>query len=381
MANNLNINGNVHATQDVGGVHYAVQKTAYGPDGSAILMDTKPAADVTVTEAVTELTTLNSKITKGAASEADGIAVADSSLSVVTGVAAAHLQNTDLLTNVVNGWYDVGDFTSATVQLITSAGISGGVVTFEQTNDTTLAVTGSAILGYDVAVASPTAPLFTINLSASTVRVIRFPLHCKYFRVRASIAVAGGTAQVSMALSQRPLAHTANHVYSSSAANFSAMVSGSAANAAAATGNPVTVAGVVKTAVATAGTNGTVSRTSVSASGAAVVMPYSIPELDWQASTVITNTTDVALKTAGGATVRNYCTNIDYINTSAVATTVIIKDGSTAIWTGYAPASMTVPISISFVRPKKTAVNAALNVAAGTTGANIYFNAGGYSDV
>lgn len=381
MANNLNIGGVVHGTSEVGGTHYPIHKTGYGPDGAIVVMDTKPAADVTVTAAVTELQTLNSKIAKGAATEADSIAVADSSLTIVTGVSGAHIQNIDMITNVVNGWFDVGDFTSTTVQLITSPGISGGVVTFEQTNDTTLAAAGSAILGYDVAVASPTAPLFTINLIASTVRVIRFPLHCKYFRVRTSTAVLGGTAQVSMALSQRPLAHTANHVYSSYAANFSAMVSGNAGHASAATGNPVSVAGVVKTAVATAGTNGNVSRLSVSASGANVTMPYSIPELDWQSSVVITTATDVTLKTAGGATVRNYCTNIDYINTSAVATTIIIKDGTTAIWTGYAPANMTLPASIAFIRPKKTAVNTALNVAAGTTGANVYFNAGGYSDV
>ena len=302
------------------------------------------------------------KIAKGAATEADSIAVADSSLTIVTGVAGPHIQNIDMITNVVNGWFDVGDFTSTTVQLITSPGISGGAVIFEQTNDTTLAAAGSAIFGYDVAVATPTAPLFTINLSASTVRVIRFPLHCKYFRVRTSTAVLGGTAQVSMALSQRPLAHTANHVYSSSAANFSAMVSGSAGHASAATGNPVSVAGVVKTAVAAAGTNGNVSRLSVSASGANVTMPYSIPELDWQSSVVITTATDVTLKTAGGATVRNYCTNIDYINTSAVATTIIIKDGTTAIWTGYAPANMTLPASIAFIRPKKTAVNTAFSM-------------------
>jgi hypothetical protein len=100
--------------------------------------------------------------------------------------------------------------------------------------------------------------------------------------------------------------------------------------------------------------------------------------LDIALTTPITVTTDTALKAAGAATIRNYLTGIQIQNTGTVATEVVIKDGATVIWRGYAPASMTVVADMTFPTPLRTTAAAALNFACITTGANVYVNAQGY---
>ncbi|HDU1185824.1 TPA: hypothetical protein REU56_002934 [Listeria monocytogenes] len=114
--------------------------------------------------------------------------------------------------------------------------------------------------------------------------------------------------------------------------------------------------------------------------GALIQKPFSIPELDWMYSgaTPVTTTTDVALKAAPGAGIRNYLTGIQIQNTSTTATEVVIKDGATVIWRGYAPASMTVCADMTFPTPLRTTAAAALNFACITTAANVYVNAQGY---
>jgi hypothetical protein len=113
--------------------------------------------------------------------------------------------------------------------------------------------------------------------------------------------------------------------------------------------------------------------------GAAVVRPYSIPEADWTYTGTLTTNADTAMQAAGGAGIKRYLTAIQVQNTNAVATTLIIKDGTTAKHTISLPASMTLPISIEFPTPIQTTANAAINVACGTTGANVLVNAQGYT--
>ncbi len=92
----------------------------------------------------------------------------------------------------------------------------------------------------------------------------------------------------------------------------------------------------------------------------------------------ITDAADVTLAAAGGASVRNYLASIQYHNTSATASEIVIKDGSTVIWRGYAPASMTVPATVAFEVPLKGTANTALNVAMITTGTATRVSAQGY---
>lgn len=117
--------------------------------------------------------------------------------------------------------------------------------------------------------------------------------------------------------------------------------------------------------------------------GALVNKPFSIPEADWQyagAAGGITGTTDVVLKAAAAAGIRNYVTSIDLRNAHAtVATEVVIKDGATVIWRQLLPAAMATPVDITFPTPLRGTAATAVNFACLTTGAQVYVNAQGYA--
>ena len=115
--------------------------------------------------------------------------------------------------------------------------------------------------------------------------------------------------------------------------------------------------------------------------GALVNKPFSIPEADWTYAPagVIANTADVVIVAAAGAGIRRYVTAIQVINTNAVATEFVIKDGATVIWRIWLPASMTTPWDIDFPTPLRSSANAALNAAAIASGASIYLDAQGYT--
>ena len=97
--------------------------------------------------------------------------------------------------------------------------------------------------------------------------------------------------------------------------------------------------------------------------------------LDWfyaGATGGITNTSDVVLVAAAGANLYNTCSSLQFLNTSTTATEIVIKDGSTIIWRGYAEASVaavTQPgmITVTFSPPLRSSANAALNFACITT--------------
>lgn len=93
----------------------------------------------------------------------------------------------------------------------------------------------------------------------------------------------------------------------------------------------------------------------------------------------IVDTADVAIKAAAGAGVRNYLTNIQFINTSATASEIVVKDGTTIIWRGYAPASGTQVNSVEFNTPLRGTANTALNVAMITTATATRVSAQGYT--
>ncbi len=117
--------------------------------------------------------------------------------------------------------------------------------------------------------------------------------------------------------------------------------------------------------------------------GALVTKPYAIPEADWQyaaAAGGIINTTDVVLRAAAAAGIRNYVTSIDIRNAHAtVATEVVIKDGATVIWRQLLPAAMAAPVEITFPTPLRGTAATAMNVACITTGAQVYVNAQGFA--
>lgn len=93
----------------------------------------------------------------------------------------------------------------------------------------------------------------------------------------------------------------------------------------------------------------------------------------------IINTTDVAVKTAAGASVRNYISGIQFKNTSATASEIVIKDGATIIWRGHVSASMTVSDTVVFNPPLRGTANTAVNVAMITTATATIVSLQGYT--
>jgi len=85
----------------------------------------------------------------------------------------------------------------------------------------------------------------------------------------------------------------------------------------------------------------------------------------------ITGTSDVVL-VAASANLYNTCSSLQFLNTSTTGTEIVIKDGSTIIWRGYAQptvAAVTQPgmTAITFVPPLRSSLNSALNFACLTT--------------
>ena len=79
---------------------------------------------------------------------------------------------------------------------------------------------------------------------------------------------------------------------------------------------------------------------------------------------------------------RNYLTDLSFVNNSSTATAISILDGSTVIWTGFADhnpsAQPAVPVVVNLTTPLKGSPNTALNVQLGTTGAGVYWSASGF---
>ena len=104
------------------------------------------------------------------------------------------------------------------------------------------------------------------------------------------------------------------------------------------------------------------------------------------ASGGIADTADVTLAASPGAGMRNYLCALQIINTDAtVPTEVVIKDGSTVLWRGFAPHTVAAVTQVSMVsivftvaiRQPSTAT--ALTAACITNSSQTYINAQGYT--
>lgn len=145
-------------------------------------------------------------------------------------------------------------------------------------------------------------------------------------------------------------------------------------------GNPVRIGTVARTSITAVSATGDAVNAPATMYGYPVVRLNSIPEYDWQfaCTAAIANTADVVLTASAGAGLRNYVTSIQIKGTNAVATEVVIKDGSTVIWRGHLNASMVNTDSIQFQTPLRGSAAAALNFACITTGTAVYVSAQGY---
>lgn len=272
------------------------------------------------------------------------------------------------------------------LQILSTAGVTAGAVTFEQSADGTNWV---LLQVQDVAVQNAN-PVTSLTIAASTTRLFAASLFSRFIRVRVSTTIAGGgSIQAIAVLSQNGPSTLTQNVQQATASNLNATVVGSgnftvvgaAGHSAASSGNPIRVAGRVNTAVDTTLVAGDVADLFVSSSGQLVQKPYAVAELDWQYTGVLTTTTAQAVRTAGAAGVRNYVTGLQYQNTNATATTILVQDGTTTIAQFHAPANMALPAVIGFATPLRGTAATALNVNCGTAASNLLVNVQGYQAV
>jgi hypothetical protein len=107
-----------------------------------------------------------------------------------------------------------------------------------------------------------------------------------------------------------------------------------------------------------------------------------VPDTPWQyagATGGVTTTADTPVAGAAGTNIRNYLCSLQIKNTSAVASEIVVKDGSTIIWRGHVGASMTFMETITFPTCLKGSANTAMNVALITTATATVVSAQGYT--
>ena len=169
---------------------------------------------------------LFSRVTEAFEELCMGKATPDSSLPVVLsdvltqsgGVLTAPVLNIDLLTNGASGWYDAGQFHSATFQIQT-AGVSAGVLTFEQTNDITRSPAGNLLQVFDMTTQNAN-PVTSLTLAANATRLFGAAITARYVRVRVSTAVVGGNVSCSGVFSQQPFSNTTLNMQQATAFNL-----------------------------------------------------------------------------------------------------------------------------------------------------------------
>lgn len=212
--------------------------------------------------------------------------------------------------------------------------------------------------------------------ASSTTATIQYLTVQDYAELTAEITAGRGQTTAGQGLGV--------NIVSSTTGTSSISIQGDRAHDAtvASAGNPFRIAGRGVTSAYTSVASGDVADMITTVQGVQIVRLNQIPELEWSyaaASGGIINTTDVVLAAAAGAGLRRYITSLQLKNTSATATEVVLKDGSTVIWRGHVSANMGSTEEIVFSSPLRTSANAALNVACITTAAAVYVNAQGYT--
>lgn len=99
--------------------------------------------------------------------------------------------NWDILTNSASGWYDtLNQYGSFTADIYTTTSVTGGVITFEQTNDKTNDSAGITMNLQDATVLTQTN-VTSLTLAATTVKHYVGVISSRYIRFRISTAFAG----------------------------------------------------------------------------------------------------------------------------------------------------------------------------------------------
>jgi hypothetical protein len=150
------------------------------------------------------------------------------------------------------------------------------------------------------------------DLRVSFVRLFDY----ERFRVETLARPTGDISAAAPVSIQNTPAVTVSSGTITTVTTVSAVTGGGAAEDAAAGTNPLVVGGVVRTAMApTTLVAGDAARLTLTAGAAAVVAPYSIPEVTWQTPAnvggLVNTATPLQVKEAAGASLCNYVTSID----------------------------------------------------------------------
>lgn len=291
---------------------------------------------------------------------------------------------------------DVQLYRSYAIQVIVPVGVSGGAFIFEGSNDGS---TFEPCPFIQQASVNPPTGVGAITAVASTSFIYVGACIFRFIRCRITTAITGGAIQVFSSFSLVSYNSTITAVTNQVATNLNTNVSGNLGNigsltqlvngqtahSLSATGNPVRIGGRV--AATTAATQdltlvaNDASNLYTSTAGQLLIKQFSTAETDWQfaCTTSVANTTDLVVRAASGVLgIRNYITGFQILNASAtIATEVVIKDGATVIWRGFAP--INVPITVILPTPLRGTGNTAVNFQCVTTGASVYISAQGYT--
>ena len=191
----------------------------------------------------------------GAAANSSSLPVTNSNaLQVVTAAytSSTGTLNLDMLTNATSGWYDAAAFNQFSADIYTTTTVTGGIITFEQTNDTTNDSAGIVLNLQDESVLTQTN-VTTLTLAATTVKHYRAPLLARYVRFRLSTAFTGtGAVGATVTFKQGPYAPLTYPVNQTTAASL-------ATTATIASGTVTTVSTVTTDNIAAGTTNGCMS--------------------------------------------------------------------------------------------------------------------------
>jgi hypothetical protein len=286
-------------------------------------------------------------------------------------------------------WLDVTSYMGQHVAfaIITSAGLAGGNVAFEQSIDP--AFDPGAAWNSQDATAITQSMVSSQTVAASSVYrrvgIVAMP----WIRLRLSSAITAGSVRAVIIFSAVPFSNIVSAINQAAGSALNAQVTGSAAHSSAASGNPARVAAKAKTTNDTTLTdNDTSDLIADAATGGLVSKPYSPSALDFNipaaAGGIVNTTTATTIRAAAGASLRSYVTMVD-ISWDALtnATEYVIRDGAAGpvLYRHKIPNGIAGRHQCDFATPLRGTANTLLEHATLTaSGAGgVFANVGGYT--
>ena len=238
---------------------------------------------------------------------------------------------------------------------------------------------------------------FTNTIGSATIGIFQFK--CSGFlkaRITALTAVTGNALLTLRTIREanligidNPLPTGTNNIGSvalisgQNLGSLTTLSNGQTAHSSTITGAPFRIGARVKTANDLTLVNNDATDLVSTTDSALIIKPFAVPELDWTFAcpSPVNNTTDVVLRIAASAGLRNYLTSFQITNASAtIATEIVIKDGVIIVWRGFVGVGTVLnsAVGVSFATPLRTTAATNLNFACITTGSSVYVNAQGY---